>query len=100
MDGDDDRIKDMAWINSGHMPKWGQETNFSGELIMYYTFAFSQAKHFFFSTSWKYRPLPIWLKTWNLKGYAAKYRYRKDLDVVRTHETRMNQTQEIKNFYA
>ena len=45
------------------------------------TFAFSQAKHFFFSTSWKYRRIPIWLKTLNPKGYAAKYLYRKDLDV-------------------
>ena len=44
-------------------------------------FAFSWAKHFFFSTSWKYRRVPIWLKTLNPKRYAAKYRYRKDLDV-------------------
>ena len=44
-------------------------------------FAFSRAKHFFFSTSWKYRRVPIWLKTLNPKRYAAKYRYRKGLDV-------------------
>ena len=44
-------------------------------------FAFSWAKHFFFSTSWKYRRVPIWLKTLNPKRYAAKYRYRKGLDV-------------------
>ena len=44
-------------------------------------FPFSQSKHFFFSTSGKYRRLPIWLKTLNLKGYAAKYR--KSLGVVR-----------------
>ena len=44
-------------------------------------FAFSQAKHFFFSTSWEYRGLPIWLKTLNPKGYAEKYWSRKGLDV-------------------
>ena len=45
-------------------------------------FAFSRAKHFFFSTSGKYRRLPLWLETFNPnKGYAAKYRYRKGLDV-------------------
>ena len=43
------------------------------------SFAFSQAKHCFFSTTWKYWQLPIWLKTLNPKGYAAKYRYRKGL---------------------
>ena len=45
------------------------------------SFAVSQAKHFLFSTSWKYQRVPIWLKTLNPKGYAAKYRYRKGLDV-------------------
>ena len=35
------------------------------------------AKHFFFSTSWKHRRVPIWLKTLNPKRYAAKYWYRK-----------------------
>ena len=43
--------------------------------------AVSQAKQFLFSTSWKYQRVPIWLKTLNLKGYTAKYRYRKGLDV-------------------
>ena len=41
------------------------------------SFALSQAKYFFFSISWKYRRVPIWLKTFNPKGYAAKYRYQK-----------------------
>ena len=45
------------------------------------SFAVSKAKHFLFSTSWKYQRVPIWLKTLNPKGYAAKYRYRKGLDV-------------------
>ena len=47
------------------------------------SFTFSQAKKFFFSTSWKCQRLPIWLKTLNPKGYAGKYWYRKSLDVVR-----------------
>ena len=38
-------------------------------------FAFSQAKHFFFLTSWKYQQVPIWLKTLNPEEYAAKYWY-------------------------
>ena len=37
MDGDDNRIKDMAWKSSRHMRKWGGGTNFLGELIMYYS---------------------------------------------------------------
>ena len=63
-------------------------------------------KIFFFSTSWKYWRLPIWLKTLNPKGYAAKYRYQKSLDVVRslsiarTSETVMSHAQEIKTFSA
>ena len=44
-------------------------------------FAFSRAKQFFFSTSWEYRRVPIWLKTLNPKWYATKYRYRKGFDV-------------------
>ena len=36
---------------------------------------------FFFPTSWKYRGVPIWFKNLNPKRYAAKYRYRKGLDV-------------------
>ena len=47
------------------------------------SFAFSQAENFSFSASRKYQRLPIWLKTLNPKGYAAKYQYRKSLDVVR-----------------
>ena len=39
------------------------------------SFVFSQAKYF-------YRWLLIWLKTLNPKGYAAKCRYRKCLDVI------------------
>ena len=62
--------------------------------------AFSQGKLFFFSTSWKYWRLPIWLKTLNPIGYTAKYRYRKSLDLVRNSETGMSQTQEIKSFSA
>ena len=53
------------------------------------SFAFSQTKHCF-STSRKYRRLPTWLKTLNPKGRAAKYWYRKSLDVVsivRIHST-------------
>ena len=42
----------------------------------------------------------MWLKTLNPKGYAAKYRYRKSLDMVRTSETGIDQTQEIKTFSA
>ena len=45
------------------------------------SFVVSQAKHFFFSTSWKYQQISIWLKTLYPKGYAAKYRYQKGLDV-------------------
>ena len=44
-------------------------------------FAFSWAKHFFFSTSWKYRRVSIWLKTLNLKRYPAKYQVQKGFDV-------------------
>ena len=56
-------------------------------------FACSQANHFLFSTSWKYWRLPTWLKT-------LKNRYRKGLDVVRTREIGMSQTDEIKTFSA
>ena len=44
-------------------------------------FPFSRAKHFFFSTSWKFWLVPIWLKTLNPKRHAAIYRYWKDLDM-------------------
>ena len=46
------------------------------------SFAFFQAKHFFFSSSWEYWWLPIWWKTLNPKGFPAKYRYQGGLDVV------------------
>ena len=58
------------------------------------SFALSETKYFFFSISWKYRRVPIWLKTFNPKGYAAKYRYQKG----ELAKTGISQTQEIKAF--
>ena len=58
------------------------------------SFEFSQAKQFFFSTSWKYRRLPIWLKTLNSKGYAARYWYRTEAWTSYA----LSQTQEMKTF--
>ena len=50
--------------------------------------------------SWKYRRFSISLKTLIPRSHAAKYRYRKGMGVVRTRETGMSQTQEIKTFYS
>ena len=33
----DDQIKDIAWKFAERMRIWGGETNFSGELILYYS---------------------------------------------------------------
>ena len=67
--------------------------------------ASSQAKHFFFSTNWKYRRLPIWLKILNPKKICciisiSKRLVRGTLSIVRTGKTRRSQTQEIKTFSA
>ena len=43
-----------------------------------------QPKYFFFSTSWKYQWLPIWLRTLNPKRYTARYWYWKGDDMVCT----------------
>ena len=67
--------------------------------------ASSQAKHFFFSTNWKYRRLPIWLKILNPEKICciisiSKRLVRGTLSIVRTGKTRRSQTQEIKTFSA
>ena len=64
-----------VWSNISYGNEWTSSQTFNS------LFAFSWTKHFFFSTSWKYRGVPIWFKNLNPKRYAAKYRYRKGLDV-------------------
>ena len=40
------------------------------------------------------------IENFKSEGDAAKYRYRKGLDVVHTHETGMTQTQEMRTVFA
>ena len=46
MSDGDDQIKDMAWKFAGRMRIWGGGTNFSGELILYYSISLNTPKRF------------------------------------------------------
>ena len=66
-----------VWSKISYGDEWTSSQTFNHFLCIF------RGKTCFFSTSWKYQRLPIWLKTLNPKGYAAKYQHRKSLDVVR-----------------
>ena len=64
-----------VWSKISYGDEWTSSQAFS-----YFLCIFS-GKTFFFLTSWKYKRVPIWLKTLNPEEYAAKYWYWKGLDV-------------------
>ena len=77
---------------------YGDEST-SSQTFLYFFNIFS-SKTFFLSNYLKISTVNDLIENFKSEGDAAKYRYRKGLDVVHTHETGMTQTQEMRTVFA